>query len=1092
MFAQVSEKRIQLVRWLLTVGWILLIFSLFYDPISAYLPQPDTAASILTVDSPPCPEVLTVQGNCLNQKPYPLGAIIFWEAVIPSSILILLVFGHETWRRICPLSFISQIPRALGWQRQRKIVNPQTGVVHYELVKIGKDSWLGRNHLYLQFALLCLGLCLRILLVNSHAILLGSFLILTILSAILVGYLFAGKSWCHYFCPMAPVQMVYTGPRALWGSKAHQSQRQTITQSMCRTGDQAGHERMACVNCKSPCLDIDTEGSYWQNINQPGRKFVQYGYVGLVIGFYLYYFLYSGNINYYYYNAFNPEENQLITLFNPGFYIFNQAINIPKIIAAPFTITVLVWLSYFLCNWLEKLYKTARQRRQKPRSKEQVRHVIFSICTFVVFNIFFIFCSRPLLMFFPNYMELGFNALVAIFSTLWLYKTLNLSAELYLSENLHNILRRQISKLTIDFSELLKGSSWDELTPEQVDLIANVIAGFDLNYRLQVYQGVLQETLAQGTVNPADSLQVLKEIRLRLRIKDQEHFTILTKLGLEDPDLLDPRKRHSRENQLRLESYRQAMEMQLLKLVNRGISLEEALQQQDQQIQALKLEYGITPAENAQILSSIFDDNSAILHKADVLLEQLKELAVHYQLLSNLVPDSQAPAFALLRLIAVEKKQHMMITQLLSILEILADTPDAKRIATTLSVLTENVLIDMLQRADGGLPWRDRLHSEVLAILQTADSALKLSIADESGDESVMSDSEPPTFLSLPGEITANPIIDNRRSVVIDLLKQLLQEVDPLVVAIALSALSQLEPQLGQEQAQYLLTLPQSHWLVQETAANILAQDSDRTPAITQTLIAQTRIRGETQEKVFQQPVIRIGRSQINEIIIPDPPVAQQHAILYLDSQGLNLIDLGSAQGLYVGSKLVQNNRQRLNQGDVIRFSSYSSPAITVHWQNQPIQSQTPPETLTTLEKLFLLFESNFFRSLTPEALIELAGAAEIRVYHQGASIFQVGEPSRQIILLIDGTADVTILLEDSEQMIIPVDRGQTIGEIGVLTGKLRSASLVTTSEPNRILVIDANKFEALVRQNSELARSLLTILSQRLQQLTPQVKERV
>jgi len=43
---------------------------------------------------------------------------VLWGAVVPTSIFILLVFGHEFWRRICPLSFLSQIPRALGWQHQ--------------------------------------------------------------------------------------------------------------------------------------------------------------------------------------------------------------------------------------------------------------------------------------------------------------------------------------------------------------------------------------------------------------------------------------------------------------------------------------------------------------------------------------------------------------------------------------------------------------------------------------------------------------------------------------------------------------------------------------------------------------------------------------------------------------------------------------------------------------------------------------------------------------------------------------------------------------------------------------------------------------
>ena len=1093
MFYRVPEKRMHVVRWLLTAGWLLLIFSLFYDPISSYLTEPTTEWSIFRLnpdlfDPEKCQTLLTVQGKCLEEKPYPLGAEIFWGIVIPSSIMLLLVLGHETWRRICPLSFLSQIPRALGLQRQRKVVNPRTGVVRYELAKVGKDSWLGRNHLYLQFALLCIGLCLRILFVNSHRILLGCFLILTILSAILVGYLFAGKSWCQYFCPMAPVQMIYTGPRALLGSEAHQGQRQTITQSMCRSVDKEGNEKSACVNCQSPCIDIDAERTYWELLNKPGRRFVQYGYVGLVIGFYLYYVLYSGTLEYYYSGAWNHEENQLATLFNPGFYIFNQPIPIPKIIAAPLTIAVFVVLGYFVGNWIEKTYRSERYRIKKSISQQQAQHVIFSLCTFVVFNIYFMFGGRPILKLFPDYVELGFNALVVIVSTAWLYRTLGRSADTYSKESLANSLRRQLSKLTIDFSKYLDGRSMDDLKPDEVYVLANVLPGVNQEYGIQVYKGVLREALEQGTVNSANSLEVLSQIRLKLGIKDEDHFTVLTELGIEDPDLLDPHKRRSRENQLRLQSYRQALELQLLELVEMGIPLRKALQRKDKQIQALQLEYGITAEEEAQILANMSDENGAILRKADVLLDQLKDLAVRYQLLSNLVPNAQAPAFALLRVLTVEQKQHIIINQLLSILEVLGDGSDAKRIATATSVLAENVITKILQGTDGSASWYERLSAEAIALLQPSESLPKV----PTSDELVMLDNEPPTFLSLPDELAPNPIVDERRAVVVDLLKQLLQELDPLIQATALYALAQLDPQEGYKQAQQFLNCGKSgDWLVRETAETILGQGGDRS-TMEQTLIARITLMGKTQELVFQQPIVRVGRSQINEIILPDPRISRHHAILYLDGEGVNAIDLGSPQGLYVGTTLVHNERYRLNQGDVIRFSSLPEPAITVCWEKQPVQSQTPSEVLTTLEKLFLLFESSFFRSVKPEALIELACAAELQVYDQGALICKAGEPSSEIMLLIEGSADVTVLQGESEQIVSKVQSGETIGEIGVLTGQQRSASVVTTAEKNRVLVINANNFETVVRQNSELARSLLLILSERLQRLTARVKEQV
>jgi len=209
------------VRWVLTLGWLLLIASLFYDPITILFTDPSNSASPFHLH----PEINTdpdrcvkIREACMYQSPYEMGALIWWAMIVPAGIFILLVFGHEFWRRICPLSFVSQIPRALGIQRRQKVIDPVTGETRREVVTIRAESWLGRNHIYVQFGLFILGLGIRILFINADRRALGGFLIASILCAILVGYLYAGKSWCHYFCPMAPVQMVYTGPRSLLGS----------------------------------------------------------------------------------------------------------------------------------------------------------------------------------------------------------------------------------------------------------------------------------------------------------------------------------------------------------------------------------------------------------------------------------------------------------------------------------------------------------------------------------------------------------------------------------------------------------------------------------------------------------------------------------------------------------------------------------------------------------------------------------------------------------------------------------------------------------------------------------------------------------
>ena len=1091
MFHRVPERQMHAVKWLFVIGWVTLIVSSFYDPISSYVTEPDVTWSFLHLDpklfDPElCKTVITVQGKCVPEQPYPIGPKVFWGMVIPCAIMVLLVLGHETWRRICPLSFLSQIARALGRQRQRKIVNPKTGAIRSELAKISPDSWLGKNHLYFQFGFLCTGLCVRILFINSNRWFLGSWLLLTSVAAITVGYLYAGKSWCQYFCPMAPVQTVYNGPRSLLGSKAHEGARQVTSQSMCRTVDASGKEKSACVSCQSPCFDIDAERNYWGVINKPGRKLIQYGYVGLVAGFYLYYALYSGTLDYYYSGIWNHEEDQLAQLLNPGFYIFNQAIPIPKIIAVPLTISLFVGFSYFLFSKLENLYRAYRQRINKPLSQQQARHIIFSICTFVVFNIYYMFGGRPILkLILSPVMELGFNAFVVLISTLWLYRTLGRSHETYSRESLAGSLRRQLSKLPIDFSKFLEGRSIDSLKADEVYVLATVLPGFNQESRLQVYKGLLREQLEQGNVTSADSLEALKSIRVELGVKDEEHFTVLNELSLEAPDLLDPSKVRSRENQLRIASYQQALEFQILDLLEMGIPLTEALQRRSPQIKALEQEYGITAEEGAQLLAQMSDVNSAILTKAEALINQLKELAVFEHILSNFVANPQAPIYVLLRTVAIEHKQKIVIKQLLSILEVLEHSPEAVKIAQAMSLLTEAVLSNMLIESDGSSSWPNRLSPEILAVLQAEEeqAATTQPLSD------VELDDEVPTALLVSGNAIPRSMFANRQVQVITLLNNLLQDLEPLVQSAALYALEQLDIQQGREQAQQILTSTSAeYWLVRETATNILGQ-GDRSQMV-QTLMTQINLTGRTEQRVFQKGVVQIGRGRVNDIVIDSPLLSSQHAILYLDEQGASVIDLGSPGVLHIGKQVVENDRYILKQGDVIRFSDSDEPAITVRWEKrQAAQAGTPTETFGTLEKLLLLFDINLLQSVKPEALVELARDAEVRIYPKGATICKLGEPANELLLLIDGQADVALPHGDTEVVVNHIKSGETIGEMGVLSRKPRSANVIAQADKNRVLVVQANAFEAVLRSDSEVSRSLLMVMIERLQESNIKIK---
>ncbi|OLP19405.1 cyclic nucleotide-binding protein [Leptolyngbya sp. 'hensonii'] len=760
MFAQLPEQRMHWIRWGLTVGWLLIIASLFYDPWTSALTTSDHPWSPLRLPD----ACIQVQGKCLSEQPYPLGTTLFWGTIVPAAIFILLVFGHELWRRICPLSFLSQIPRALGWQRQFKREHKKTGKVRYELAKVDPNSWLGRNYTYVQFGWLFGGLCGRILFFNADRLVLAIWLLFTITAAIFVGYWYGGKSWCQYFCPMAPVQSIYSEPGGLLSSKAHMSE-QPITQSMCRTLLPDGKEQSTCVACQHPCIDIDAERTYWQSLNQPETSFLRYGYVGLVIGYFSYYYLYAGNWNYYFSGAWLRQTNQIASLFDPGLYLFGQAIHIPKLIAVPLVLGGCTAIGYWGGQWMEKHAKAYSRRKQANLTIETLRHRLFTLCTFGIFNFFFIFGGRPLVQLLPWSVQYLYDLGLVTLSTLWLYKTWRRSPDLYSRENLANRFRKQLEKLQLDVSQFLEGRSLSDLNTHEVYILAKVLPGFTREKRHQAYKGVVREALEEGYVNYSSSLDILQQMRQELGITDDEHRIVLEELGIEDPELLNPDRKRSLENQIRLSGYRKSLErlMLLQRKQSDRTTFEQLSFQDSAAVHSLRRQYSITSQEEEWILSG-FSDNASSVKKVEFLLAQLPELIDCYRALNQPMLQQHQAVLTLLRE-NIRHKKELIVRSILENLTLLQSDPTAFTVVQSLQQASPAILGEILEQEN----WGDRIPP---AILQ---------------------------YLTQPGETPVSCSLEFSSQAILDHLEALLQDQNPMIQAAALYIITQLDTKRSQE-----------------------------------------------------------------------------------------------------------------------------------------------------------------------------------------------------------------------------------------------------------------------------------------------------
>ncbi len=181
---------------------------------------------------------------------------------------------------------------------------------------------------------------------------------------------------------------------------------------------------------------------------------------------------------------------------------------------------------------------TSDLRRRNPNiNRQQVLHRVFSLCTFIAFNAFFIYGGRPEILRLPLLVQLTFNPFIVLVSTLWLYRTWGRSAQQYTKERIAYKLRRQLKKLSLDFSGFLEGRSLDELKPDELYILAKVLPGARRQERSSVYKGVLQEALEEGRFEPSHSKEALKQLRGKLQLGDHEHDLVLAEVIQENPNL---------------------------------------------------------------------------------------------------------------------------------------------------------------------------------------------------------------------------------------------------------------------------------------------------------------------------------------------------------------------------------------------------------------------------------------------------------------------------------------------------------------------------------------------------------------------------
>lgn len=118
---------------------------------------------------------------------------------------------------------------------------------------------------------------------------------------------------------------------------------------------------------------------------------------------------------------------------------------------------------------------------------------------------------------------------------------------------------------------------------------------------------------------------------------------------------------------------------------------------------------------------------------------------------------------------------------------------------------------------------------------------------------------------------------------------------------------------------------------------------------------------------------------------------------------------------------------------------------------------------------------------LDDSARDDLAALGTWRSFEAGAPLVHQGSPSRDLFVLAEGRVRVVMTTPEGDELLLAVlGPGATVGELSVLDGEPRSATVMAL-EPVRALRVDGRSFGQFLLARPQAVVGLLRVLSRRL-----------
>ncbi len=503
------------------------------------------------------------------------GRRLLWTVGIAALPFFWIIAGYHVWRRICPLAVVGQLGRLLGRPGTRKA-----------------GDWLGRHYLLIQLGGMFVGMSYRLVVGNGSTTWLAGFLVAAVVAAAVTSFVYAGKTWCNFLCPVGLVEKIYTEPVRAAPAPVAQAE---LT-SQCGP----------CVACKRHCPDIDQEQGYWKELTEPGRRIAYFAWPGMVVAFYLYYYLVSGTWDYYFSGVWAYEDTQATTWLDAGFTFWPA---VPRVVAAPLTVGGLGLASYLGFAGIEAVLRRRVERGlagaddgaddaartgKVAAGLALVRHRLLIVAGFVGFNAFYLFAGQPSLRRLPEWVVHGWGLVVVFASAAIFFRRWGRSEDAYVEEKFAQ--------------KILKKWEWGDAPPSD-DLrdiyLVHTERQKQRDGRLRAYKETIRELVADGLVSRAE-LVILDNLRAQLGISDKDHQKIVGELSEEERQLFDPSYQGSVEQRLQRQQYQRDLERLVVDAARGGAAPSPAA------IDALRRERGTSDDEHAATMATLLAEDGPV------------------------------------------------------------------------------------------------------------------------------------------------------------------------------------------------------------------------------------------------------------------------------------------------------------------------------------------------------------------------------------------------------------------------------------------------------------------------------------------------